>query len=150
MVLIWQHSFCLAAGDDHLDPLPAPRISTVRRSGCLVPIPAASAAATLTITRGTRSRCESRGDVDCITERCEVVDGCAKPGRSNECDAGVEAVPTGMDTNDVVLARAGRSARSMAAATASEEEATQPGERSRADLAAWREWHLSEDPPLPG
>ena len=60
------------------------------------------------------------------------------------------AVPTGMDTNDVVLARAGRSARSMAAATATEEEATQPGERSRADLAAWREWHSSEDPPLPG
>ena len=39
----------------------------------------------------TCSRCESRGDVDDITERGEVVDGCAKSGRSNECLARVDS-----------------------------------------------------------
>jgi hypothetical protein len=33
----------------------------------------------------SRSRCESGGDVDGITERRELFDGGAKPGRTNEC-----------------------------------------------------------------
>jgi hypothetical protein len=38
-----------------------------------------------------RSRCQSRRDVDDITERGEVVDGGARSGRSNECLASVDS-----------------------------------------------------------
>jgi hypothetical protein len=38
-----------------------------------------------------RSRCQSRGDVDNITKRREIADGCAKPGRANEGLAGVNS-----------------------------------------------------------
>src|SRR5829696_475799 len=38
----------------------------------------------------SRSRCQSGGDVDGITECYEVVDGGAKPGHANECLAGVD------------------------------------------------------------
>jgi hypothetical protein len=53
-------------------------------------MPAASAAATLTITSPAPvARCESRSDVDDITERRKVVDGCTKPGRP-KCHARVD------------------------------------------------------------
>jgi hypothetical protein len=41
-----------------------------------------------------RRRCESRGDVDGITKRREVIDGGAKPGRPNECHAGMDSRPS--------------------------------------------------------
>jgi hypothetical protein len=55
-------------------------------------MPAASAVATLNDhLAGNRSRCESGGDIDRITDRREVVDGCAQPGRPNECHAGMDS-----------------------------------------------------------
>jgi hypothetical protein len=64
---------------------------------------------------GNRSRCESLGDVDNITQCREVIVGCAEAGGSNECLAGVDSR---RDTDVVVLACAARSASSIAAATA--------------------------------
>jgi len=61
-------------------------------------MPAASAVATLTITSpANRSRCESGGDIDRITERCEVVDGCIQPGGPNDSHAGIDSRPTRMN-----------------------------------------------------
>jgi hypothetical protein len=39
---------------------------------------------------GYGSRRKSRSDIDGITERRKVVDGCARPGGPNECHAGVD------------------------------------------------------------
>jgi hypothetical protein len=92
MALIWRHFLSDRGENDHLDRLCAPAdlhgasLELVGRHACGL-----GGCLTNDHLTGTCSRCESRGDVDGITERGEVIDGCARPGRSNECHAGVDS-----------------------------------------------------------
>ena len=95
MVLIWRHFRSARGEDNHFDRL----FATTDLHGASLEVSGRHACRLGRchtddhLTRN-RSRCESRGDVDGITERGEVIDSGAKPGRPNECHAGMDSRPS--------------------------------------------------------
>jgi hypothetical protein len=92
MVLVWRHLSVQPWENDHLNRLCAPTDlhgashELVSRHACGI---GGCHANDHLACNG--SRCQSRCDVDGITERGEIVDSFAKPGRPNECLAGVDS-----------------------------------------------------------
>jgi hypothetical protein len=85
MVLICQYPFVWRCQNDHLDRLYAPTDlhgASLESVGCHAG--GLGSCHTHDHLACKRSRCQSRRDVDGITERREVVDSCARSGRPNE------------------------------------------------------------------